>query len=286
VKVTKSDLITTGRIGFVLDVFLFAYVFIASYFPLFVVFVSILRSLSISVGVSFLELTILPGVPSFVIGVVMARKRASFLVGRDFRTVHGMRTINRYLRPIFSGLFFVVSVPLVLAIYGYLKVEVLSLIVVWLVAVEGMAVGVALTIYLGMLAARDLARLYFRYANELKDRSKEVAAIREAFKQLRIDAADYGLELSTSRFEQLLATRLYKGKDVKDELAGLMRHLSDGDPIIVALKELAGDSEDFLALAKIEQEWRSFLEWIGKFVVLVLAPIASAVAVLLLERFL
>lgn len=285
-KIAKKDLITKRGVASATDVLLFVYVVLASYFPLWLGDLFALASFSISVGEWLLGLFILPIVLSFVIGVVVVRKRSSFLVGRDFRTVHRMRRVTRYLAPIFTGPFFVASAMLALLMFGYLKVEVLSAISVWLAFAEGMTATTALTIYLDMLTPRGLARLYFGYAKELKDLDKVVAAIREAFKQLRIDATIFGLELSTSRFEQLLASRLYKGNDVKGELAGLMRHLSDGDPVVVALKELAGGSEDFLALAKIEQKWRSVLEWITKFVVPVLGPIASAVAVLLVGRLL
>jgi hypothetical protein len=282
VKIAKSDLTPTGFAYFVARAFLLLYVFLASWFSLFVVPALVLTSISIHVSAWFLQWFVFSTVLSVVIGIVAVLRQVSIFVGRDFQTFYRIQTVGRILELIFTLPFILASAVVILATVVYLKVEMLSVFTVWAVLFEGMAIGIILDIYGRVFTPRALAKLYFGHANESKDDSKKVAAISEAFKQLRDDAALHKLELSTTRFEQLLVTRLYEGKDIEGQLAEFIRHLSDGDSVVFALKQLDGDAQDFLALAKTERKWRNYVEWFAKY----LLPFFASLLVVLVQRWL
>lgn len=290
-KVTKSDLTTGGRGYDMLRIFLSFYVFYVSFCALFMVPALTLIWDSIAIGPWFLQWLVLSFLLSVVIGIVAGLKGAAVLIGRDFRTVHFIRTVRKYLVLTFVAPFALFSALVLLTVFEYLNVltgleylkdEMLWLITIWTVAFGGLAIGIILHFYVSVFTPRTLAKLYFGNASESKDQQGEVAAIREAFKQLREDAESFNLELNTSRFERLLDTRLYEGRDVTGELAKLIRHLSDGDSVVSALRGLGGWREDFLAPAKTKRELAHYLELSGTYAQ-VLPPVLGAVALRLLQ---
>jgi len=126
------------------------------------------------------------------------------------------------------------------------------------------AAAVVMSQYGSVFRSFDLTVLCLRQTKESKDSISKAWWIREALRMLREHAADFGLELDTSRVEKYLGSSLFDRQHIGSKIQRLLACLSKGTSISDCLKAVHPALRDIDIFVPRKGTMERYLDYLEK----------------------